>query len=231
MSSKDRKAIERSAKRRRTDAVASGFSFLLNAAENPAVYTSELGSCSLGSNVQEAREPVEKSMQDFRGDITQILMVERKQFEKDINASFRSLYENLQSIFKTQQESRKARHSVYSQMFWPLYQQWQELVEKAREQEEKLALIIQQQMKILEEVIADHEVKLENAKDMCDTFWKKAKDLCDHRKTFIGSHQSEVEREISKAKDRVIMKTQEQDLSVVETYLQSLILDSSEETI
>ncbi|XP_060232662.1 synaptonemal complex protein 3-like isoform X2 [Meriones unguiculatus] len=190
MSSKDGKAIERSAKRRRTDAVVP--------AENPAVDTSELGSCSSGSNVQEARKPVEMSMQDIRDDITQILMVERKQFEKDINASFTSLYENLQSIFKTQQESRKARHSVYSQMFWPLYQQWQEEVERAKDQEENLA---------------------------------KAKDLCEHHKTFIGGHQSEVEKEISKAQDRVIMKTQEQDVSVVETYLQSLVLDSSEETI
>lgn len=32
--------------------------------------------------------------------------------------------------------------------------------------------ITQQQMKILETAIADHESKLENAKEMCDTFLK-----------------------------------------------------------
>lgn len=37
--------------------------------------------------------------------------------------------------------------------------------------------------------------------------FQKAKDLCEHHKTFIGGHHSEVEKEISKAQDRVIMKT------------------------
>jgi hypothetical protein len=33
-------------------------------------------------------------------------MEKRKQFEEDVNASFRSLNENLQSILKAQQNSR-----------------------------------------------------------------------------------------------------------------------------
>ncbi|XP_021481938.1 X-linked lymphocyte-regulated protein 5C-like [Meriones unguiculatus] len=236
MSAQDQKAVKRSAKRPRADRTLLSDDFqnpdAVAPADNPAVDTRELSSCSLGSDVQETREPVEKRAQDFKGDyITRILETERKQFEKNINASFRSLSENLQNIFKTQQESRKKLHSLYSKMFWPLYQQWLEEVEKAREQEESLTLITKQQMKILEEAISDHEVKLENAKDMCDTVLKKAKNLREHHKTFIGGHYSEVEKEISKAQDRVIMKTQEQDVSVVETYFQSLVLDSSEETI
>ncbi|XP_036031467.1 X-linked lymphocyte-regulated protein 5C-like [Onychomys torridus] len=195
---------------------------------NPAVDTSEMGSCSSGPDVQ---EPVQKRIPDFKGDVTRNLLAKRKQFEKDINASFSSLNENLQSIFKTQQKSRQELHSMHSQMFECLYHKWLDEVGRAREQEEHLTLIAQQQVKILQKAIEDHETRIENAKDLCGTFLKKAKDLSGHRKAFIGGEESEVKKEISKAQDRVIMETQEQDVSVVETYLQSLVLDHSEETI
>ncbi|KAL1764334.1 X-linked lymphocyte-regulated protein 3A-like isoform X1, partial [Sigmodon hispidus] len=201
-------------------------------ANNPAVDNNEMGSCSSGSGVQEAREPVEKRIQDFKGgDITRSLLAKRKQFEKDINASFKSLKENLQSIFKTQQKSRRELHSIHCQMFESLYQKWLDEAGRAKEQEENLTLITQQQMKILQKAVEDHETKIEHAKDLCDTFLKKAKDLSKQRKAFIGGEESEVKKEISKAQDRVIMETQEQDVSVVETYLQSLVLNRSEETI
>lgn len=86
-------------------------------------------------------------------------------------------------------------------------------------------------MKILQTGIADHETKLENTEDMSDTFLKKANDLSKRQKTFIGGQQTIVEKEISKVQNRVIMETQDQDISMVETYLQSLIHESSEETI
>ncbi|OBS69785.1 hypothetical protein A6R68_01674, partial [Neotoma lepida] len=134
------------------------------------------------------------------------LLAKKKQFEKDINATFTGLNENLESIFKTQQKSRQEHHSMPSQMFESLYQKWLDKVGRAREQEH-LTLLAQQQMKILQKAVEDHETKIENAKDLCDTFLKKAKDLSDHRKAFIGGEESEVKKEISKAQDRVIMET------------------------
>lgn len=83
-------------------------------------------------------------------------------------------------------------------------------------------------MKILQTGIADHETKLENTEDTSDTFLKKANDLSKHRRPLFGSQQTNVEKEISKVQGRVTMETQEQDASVVERYLQSLILDHSE---
>ncbi|XP_016819050.2 X-linked lymphocyte-regulated protein 5C isoform X1 [Cricetulus griseus] len=235
MSTKDQKDMERRAKRPRVDqnlpSDDSQNPDAITPAKDPAVDTSEMGSCSSGSDVQEARKPVQKRIQDFKGGITQSLLAKRKQFGKDINASFRSLNENLQSIFKTQKKSRQELHSIHSQMFESLYQKWLDEVGRTREQEEHLNLTAQQQMKILQKAIEDHETKMENAKDLCNTFVKKAKNLLEHRKAFVGGEESEVKKEISKAQDRVIMETQEQDVSVVETYLQSLVLDHPEETI
>ncbi|XP_052597345.1 X-linked lymphocyte-regulated protein 5C-like isoform X5 [Peromyscus californicus insignis] len=202
MSSKEQKDMERRAKRPRVDQNLPSDDFqnpdAITPANNPAVDTSEMGSCSSGPDVQEAREPVQKRIPDVKGDVTRYLLAKRKQFEKDINASLSSLNESLQSVFKTQQKSRQELHSMHSQMFESLYHKWLDEVGRAREQEEHLT---------------------------------KAKDLSEHLKAFIGGEESEVKKEISKAQDRVIMETQEQDVSVVETYLQSLVLDHSEETI
>ncbi|XP_051034224.1 X-linked lymphocyte-regulated protein 5C [Phodopus roborovskii] len=236
MSTEEQKDMKRRAKRPRVDPnLCSDDSQNPDAiapANNPAVDTSVMASCSSGSDMQEARQPVQKRIQDFKGVRgTGIAVTERKQFAKDINDSFRSLNENLQSIFKTQQKSRQELHSIHSQMFESLYQKWLGDVVRAREQEERLNLIAQQQVKVLQKAVEDHETKMENAKDMCDTFLKKAKDLSEQRKAFIGGDRSEVRKEIFKAQDRVIMETQEQDVAVVETYLQSLVLDCPEETI
>ncbi|XP_076418950.1 X-linked lymphocyte-regulated protein 5C-like isoform X3 [Peromyscus maniculatus bairdii] len=234
MSTKEQKDMERRAKRPRVDQNLPSDDFqnqdAITPANNPAVDTSEMGSCSSGPDVQAAREPVQKRIPDFKGDVNRYLLAKRKQFEKDINASFSSLNENLQSVFKTQQKSRQELHSMHSQVFESLYHKWLDEVGRAREQEEHLTLIAQQQMKILQKALEDHETRIENAKDLCDTVLKKAKDLSKHRKAFIGGEESEVKKEICKAQDRVIMETQEQDVSVVETYLQSLVLDHSEET-
>ncbi|XP_052597329.1 X-linked lymphocyte-regulated protein 5C-like isoform X4 [Peromyscus californicus insignis] len=211
MSSKEQKDMERRAKRPRVDQNLPSDDFqnpdAITPANNPAVDTSEMGSCSSGPDVQEAREPVQKRIPDVKGDVTRYLLAKRKQFEKDINASLSSLNESLQSVFKTQQKSRQELHSMHSQMFESLYHKWLDEVGRAREQEEHLTLIAQQQMKILQKAIEDHETRIENAKDLCDTFLKKAKDLSEHLKAFIGGEESEVKKEISKAQDRVIMET------------------------
>lgn len=232
MSSKEQKAMKKSAKRLRVDkTLPSDASGAANPADSPAVGASEMGSRSSGSDLKEAREPVPKRMQNFEGDVNRLLREKRKQFEKDVNASFRSLNENLQGILKAQQNSREELKSIYCETFGSLYQKWLDEVDRTKDEEEYLSFLTQKQMKILQTAVVDHETKLENAKDMCDTFLKKAKDLSQHRKTFIGGQQTKVEKEISKVQDRVIMETQEQDVSVVQTYLQSLFLDRTEETV
>lgn len=232
MSSKEQKAMKKSAKRLRVDkTLPSDDSVAANPADSPAVGVGEMGSRSSGSDLKEAREPVPKRMRNFEGDVNRLLREKRKQFAKDVNASFRSLNENLQGILKAQRNSREELKSIYSETFGSLYQKWLDEVDRTKDEEEYLSFLTQKQMKILQTAVVDHETKLENAKDMCDTFLKKAKDLSQHRKTFIGGQQTKVEKEISKVQDRVIMETQEQDVSVVQTYLQSLFLDRSEETI
>ncbi|XP_030107218.1 X-linked lymphocyte-regulated protein 5C isoform X2 [Mus musculus] len=203
MSNKEQKDMKKSGKHQRVHKTLPSDDFknsdAVNPADKPAVGTSGMGSHSSGSDMQEAREPVQKKMQDFKGDDgTGLLMEKRKQFEEDVNASFRSLNENLQSILKAQQNSRQELKSLYCERFGSVYHNWLVEMDRTRDQEE---------------------------------YFSKANDLSKRQKTFIGGQQTIVEKEISKVQNRVIMETQDQDISMVETYLQSLIHESSEETI
>ena len=69
MSNKEQKAVKKSAKHVDNTLPSSDDSKnpdALNPADNPAIGTSEMGSHSSGSDVQGAREPVQKRMQDFK---------------------------------------------------------------------------------------------------------------------------------------------------------------------
>ncbi|KAL1771871.1 X-linked lymphocyte-regulated protein 3A-like isoform X1 [Sigmodon hispidus] len=74
MSTKEQKDMKRSAKRPRIDQSPPSDDLqnpdAVSPANNPAVDNNEMGSCSSGSGEQEAREPVEKRIQDFKGDVT-----------------------------------------------------------------------------------------------------------------------------------------------------------------
>jgi synaptonemal complex protein 3 len=76
MSNKGQKAMKKSAEHPRVDKTFPSDdlenSDAVNPVDNPAVGTSEMGSHSSGSDVQEAREPVEKRMQDFEGDVSRV---------------------------------------------------------------------------------------------------------------------------------------------------------------
>uniref|UniRef100_A0ABK0LZL4 XLR/SYCP3/FAM9 domain-containing protein n=1 Tax=Rattus norvegicus TaxID=10116 RepID=A0ABK0LZL4_RAT len=143
MSSKEQKAMKKSAKRPRVDKTLPSDDSRNPVAANPdspAVGTSEMGSLSSGSDLKEAREPVPKRMQNFKGDVNRLLREKRKQFEKDVNASFRSLNENLQGILKAQQNSREELKSIYCETFGSLHQKWLDEVDRTKDEEEHLSV-------------------------------------------------------------------------------------------
>ncbi|ERE65795.1 X-linked lymphocyte-regulated protein 3A-like protein, partial [Cricetulus griseus] len=84
MSTKDQKDMERRAKRPRVDqnlpSDDSQNPDAITPAKDPAVDTSEMGSCSSGSDVQEARKPVQKRIQDFKGGFEHKLLVPELSF-------------------------------------------------------------------------------------------------------------------------------------------------------
>ncbi|CAO2622084.1 hypothetical protein LEMLEM_LOCUS17398 [Lemmus lemmus] len=122
-------------------------------------------------------------------DITRSFLAQRKQFEKDIHAYFRSLNANFHSIFEAQQKS--SHHLCPFQL--PAQQAPLPYLSSAPVQV------------ICSSAVLDPGNRAETGQAFRN-FWK-AMDLQEHRKAFIGGEESEVKKEISKAQDRVIMET------------------------
>lgn len=232
MSTAAEQATDKAAKRCRVDPDSAS-----SGSQNPDAIT-PASNPELGANREDGSssgrdgETVQKMLQNFTGGITQSFIAKRKQSVRDINASFKSLGENLQNIFLNEQKLRQDLHLKYAQTFEPLYQQWSREMQRAREQEHHLALLSQHQMNILRTATRGHVMKFDQVKDLCDTYLKNVKDMTGEHGTFLSGRQSEVEKEISKVQERVIMETQEQDVAVLEMYLQSMVgPEGSEESV
>ncbi|MBZ3886205.1 N-acetylglucosamine-1-phosphotransferase subunits alpha/beta [Sciurus carolinensis] len=73
-------------------------------------------------------------------DINKALLAKRKRLEMYTKASFKTSNQKIEHVWKTQQEQRQKLNQEYSQQFMTLFQQWDIDLQKAEEQEEKLAV-------------------------------------------------------------------------------------------
>ncbi|KAF7240654.1 Synaptonemal complex protein 3 [Varanus komodoensis] len=75
----------------------------------------------------------------FRADINKALLAKRKRLEMYTKASLKTSNQKIELVWKTQQEHRQKINHEYSQQFLHIFQQWDADIQKAEEQEEKLA--------------------------------------------------------------------------------------------
>ncbi|XP_044918174.1 synaptonemal complex protein 3 isoform X3 [Felis catus] len=82
---------------------------------------------------------VQNMLERFGADINKALLAKRKRLEMYTKASLKTSNQKIEHVWKTQQEQRQKLNQEYSQQFLALFHQWDIDVQKAEEQEEKLA--------------------------------------------------------------------------------------------
>ncbi|XP_045867430.1 synaptonemal complex protein 3 isoform X2 [Meles meles] len=82
---------------------------------------------------------VQNMLERLGADINKALLAKRKRLELYTKASLKTSNQKIEHVWKTQQEQRQKLNQEYSQQFLTLFQQWDIDVQKAEEQEEKLA--------------------------------------------------------------------------------------------
>ncbi|XP_075795303.1 synaptonemal complex protein 3 isoform X3 [Pelodiscus sinensis] len=100
---------------------------------------------------------VQTMLERFGADINKALLAKRKRLEMYTKASLKTSNQKIEHVWKTQQEQRQKLNHEYSQQFLTLFQQWDIDVQKAEEQEEKLAS--------MEELEKNHENLLAGAQN------------------------------------------------------------------
>ncbi|NXT17856.1 SYCP3 protein, partial [Syrrhaptes paradoxus] len=86
------------------------------------------------------RGEVQNMLERFGADINKALLAKRKRLEMYTKASLKTSNQKIEHVWKSQQEQRQKLNHEFSQQFLTLFQQWDVDVQKAEEQEEKLAV-------------------------------------------------------------------------------------------
>ncbi|NWZ48477.1 SYCP3 protein, partial [Haliaeetus albicilla] len=156
-------------------------------------------------------------------DINKALLAKRKRLEMYTKASLKTSNQKIEHVWKTQQEQRQKLNHEFSQQFLTLFQQWDVDVQKAEEQEEKLANMFRQQQKVFQQARVVQSQRLKTIKQLYEQFLKSMEELEKSNENLLAGAQSELRKEMAMLQKKIMMDTQQQEMATVRKSLQSML--------
>ncbi|NWI15509.1 SYCP3 protein, partial [Crypturellus soui] len=169
------------------------------------------------------RGEVQNMLERFGADINKALLAKRKRLEMYTKASLKTSNQKIEHVWKTQQEQRQKLNHEYSQQFLTLFQQWDIDVQKAEEQEEKLANMFRQQQKLFQQARVVQSQRLKTIKQLYEQFIKSMEELEKSNENLLAGAQSELRKEMAMLQKKIMMDTQQQEMATVRKSLQSML--------
>ncbi|NXH81483.1 SYCP3 protein, partial [Edolisoma coerulescens] len=159
----------------------------------------------------------------LQSDINKALLAKRKRLEMYTKASLKTSNQKIEHVWKTQQEQRQKLNHEFSQQFLTLFQQWDVDVQKAEEQEEKLANMLRQQQKVFQQARIVQSQRLKTIKQLYEQFLKSMEELEKSNENLLAGAQNELRKEMAMLQKKIMMDTQQQEMATVRKSLQSML--------
>ncbi|NXF79412.1 SYCP3 protein, partial [Sclerurus mexicanus] len=166
---------------------------------------------------------VQNMLERFGADINKALLAKRKRLEMYTKASLKTSNQKIEHVWKTQQEQRQKLNHEFSQQFLTLFQQWDTDVQKAEEQEEKLANMLRQQQKVFQQARIVQSQRLKTIKQLYEQFLKSMDELEKSNENLLAGAQNELRKEMAMLQKKIMMDTQQQEMATVRKSLQSML--------
>ncbi|NWV03552.1 SYCP3 protein, partial [Ptilonorhynchus violaceus] len=166
---------------------------------------------------------VQNMLERFGADINKALLAKRKRLEMYTKASLKTSNQKIEHVWKMQQEQRQKLNHEYSQQFLTLFQQWDVDVQKAEEQEEKLANMLRQQQKVFQQARIVQSQRLKTIKQLYEQFLKSMEELEKSNENLLAGAQNELRKEMAMLQKKIMMDTQQQEMATVRKSLQSML--------
>ncbi|XP_023983149.1 synaptonemal complex protein 3 isoform X1 [Physeter macrocephalus] len=157
--------------------------------------------------VEDMGGEVQNMLERFGADINKALLAKRKRLETYTKASLKTSNQKIENVWKTQQEQRQKLNQEYSQQFLTLFQQWDIDVQKAEEQEEKLANMFRQQQKVFQQSRIVQSQRLKTIKQLYEQFIKSMEDLEKSHDYLLTGAQNELRKEMAMLQKKIMMET------------------------
>ncbi|NXJ13504.1 SYCP3 protein, partial [Odontophorus gujanensis] len=166
---------------------------------------------------------VQNMLERFGADINKALLAKRKRLEMYTKASLKTSNQKIEHVWKTQQEQRQKLNHEFSQQFLTVFQQWDVDVQKAEEQEEKLANMFRQQQKVFQQARIVQSQRLKTIKQLYEQFLKSMEELEKNNENLLAGAQNELRKEMAMLQKKIMMDTQQQEMATVRKSLQSML--------
>ncbi|XP_020656097.1 synaptonemal complex protein 3 [Pogona vitticeps] len=166
---------------------------------------------------------VQNMLERFGADINKALLAKRKRLEMYTKASLKTSNQKIEHVWKTQQEQRQKVNQEYSQQFLHVFQQWDADIQKAEEQEEKLANMFRQQQKVFQQARIVQSQRLKTIKQLYEQFLKSMEDMEKNNENLLAGAQIELRKEMAMLQKKIMMDTQQQEMATVRKSLQSML--------
>ncbi|NXF86939.1 SYCP3 protein, partial [Eubucco bourcierii] len=169
------------------------------------------------------RGEVQNMLERFGADINKALLAKRKRLEMYTKASLKTSNQKIEHVWKMQQDQRLKLNHEFSQQFLNLFQQWDVDLQKAEEQEEKLANVFRQQQKVFQQARIVQSQRLKTIKQLYEHFLKSMEELEKTNENLLVGAQSELRKEMAMLQKKIMMDTQQQEMATVRKSLQSML--------
>ncbi|XP_067325337.1 synaptonemal complex protein 3 [Anolis sagrei] len=166
---------------------------------------------------------VQNMLERFGADINKALLAKRKRLELYTKASLKTSNQKIEHVWKTQQDQRLKVNQEYSQQFMHVFHQWDADMQKAEEQEEKLASMFRQQQKVFQQARIVQGQRLKTIKQLYEQFLKTMEDMEKSHESLLAGAQSELRKEMAMLQKKIMMDTQQQEMATVRKSLQSML--------
>ncbi|KAG8578366.1 hypothetical protein GDO81_010465 [Engystomops pustulosus] len=166
---------------------------------------------------------VQNMLERFGADISKALLAKRKRLEMYTKASLKTSNQKIENVWKTQQDQRQKLSDDYSQQFQVLFQQWEDDMHKAEEQEEKVTNMFRQQQKLFQQARIIQNQRLKTIKQLYEQFLKSMHDLEKNNENLLTGAQNELKKEMAMLQKKILMDTQQQEMASVRKSLQSML--------
>ncbi|XP_061494838.1 synaptonemal complex protein 3 isoform X1 [Rhineura floridana] len=157
--------------------------------------------------VEDVGGEVQNMLERFGADINKALLAKRKKLEMYTKASLKTSNQKIEHVWKTQQEQRQKVNHEYSQQFLHVFQQWDADIQKAEEQEEKLANMFRQQQKVFQQARIVQSQRLKTIKQLYEQFLKSMEDMEKTHETLLVGAQNELRKEMAMLQKKIMMDT------------------------
>nr|XP_035937911.1 synaptonemal complex protein 3-like isoform X2 [Halichoerus grypus] len=174
-----------------------------------------------GTFLADVGNELQNMLERFEGDIRNLFHEKRKRCMMDTRASVKNINQKIERVWKAQEEQRQKLYHEYCQQFLTLLREWNIDVQRAKEEEEKLANILQQQQEVLQHSRTVQSQRMQAIKGLYEQFLESVEDLEKNQENFLTGEQSELRKEMAMLQKHLMMEHQQQEVAVFQKSLHS----------